>query len=324
MSKKTHRNALLSVSGRKAMVEAVLLDKLTKVEVAKKFNVTRGTVRKWVERFLSEGESGLEDRSSRPHNSPRATPPEKVAEILTLRQDGKLTGDHIARKMNMHQRTVSRVLIRANLSRQKDIEPRDEEPPRRYEHEAPGDMVHLDIKKLRNFNEEGIRNSTTGNRHKSANKAAGSQYMHVAVDDHSRYASVSIFEDETAESVTKHLIATYQHYAAQGIIIKRVLTDNGSGYKSKKFSEACATLNVKHVFTQPYTPKTNGKAERFIQTLKREWAYARTYSSSDQRNMFLESFLHMYNWHRPHRGINRVSPVCRLVKHGCNLRSTHT
>ena len=224
----------------------------------------------------------------------------------------------------MLQKTVSRVLIRENLSRQKDIEPRDEDPPRRYEHEEQGDRVHLDLKKLPNFKEEGIRNTTTGHRHKSANKATNSQYMHVAVDDHSRYASVSIFEDETAESVTKHLIETYQHYAAQGIITKRVLTHNGSGYKSKMFAEACKTLNLKHVSTQPQMPQTNGKAERFIQTLRREWADARTYSSSVQRNLFLESFLHMYNWHRPHRGINGFSPVCRLGKNRHNLKSPHT
>ena len=125
-------------------------------------------------------------------------------------------------------------------------------------------MVHLDVKKPRNFKEDGIRNSPNGNRHKSANKAAGSEYMHVAVDDHSRYASVSILEDETAESVTKHLIDTYQQYATQGITIKPVLTDNGSGNKSKMFAEACKTLNVQHVFTRRYTPPTNGKAERFI------------------------------------------------------------
>ena len=162
-----------------------------------------------------------------------------------------MTGDHIARVLNMHQRTVSRHLIRAELSRHRDIEPRDEDRPRRYEHEAPGDMVHLDIKKLRNFNEEGIRTDENGNRHKSANKAAGTQCMHVAVDDHSRYATVSVIEDETAESVTQHLIETYQHYASRGIVIKRMLIDNGSGYKSKMFAEACQTLDVKHVFTQP-------------------------------------------------------------------------
>ena len=220
MSKKTHKNALLSVSGRKAMVEMVLIEKETKVAAAEKYNVTPATVRKWVRRYVSEGESGLEDRSSRPHKSPRATPPEQVQEIITMRKEGKLTGDHIARELNMHQRTVSRHLIRAKLSRKADIEDRDEDPPRRYEHEALGDMVHLDIKKLRNFKEEGIRDCSSGNRHKSANKAAGSQCMHVAVDDHSRYASVSIMEDETAESVTKHLIETYQQYAARGIVIK--------------------------------------------------------------------------------------------------------
>ena len=160
-------------------------------------------------------------------------------------------------------------------------------------------------------------------RHKSANKGAGSQYMHVAVDDHSRYATVSVFEDETAESVTEHLIQTHQHYTSQGIVIKRVLTDNGSGYRSKKFADACETLGLKHSFTQPYTPQTNGKAERFIQTLLREWAYARTYKSSEQRNMFLEPFLHMYNWHRPHRGINGLSPVKRLFHKNYNLKAAH-
>ena len=319
---RTHKNSLLSVSGRKAMVDSVLIAGLTKVEASKKYNVTPQTVKKWVARYKEEGESGLEDRSSRPHSSPRSTPAEKVAEIITLRKEEKLTGDHISRKLNIPQKTVSRVLVRAKLSRQKDIDP-PEDPPKRYEHEAPGDMLHLDIKKLRNFKEEGIRNADIGNRYKSRNKAAGSQYMHVAVDDHSRYATVSVLEDETAESVTKHLIDTYHHYAARGIVMKRVLTDNDSGYISKRFAEACKMLNVKHVFTKPYTPRTNGKAERFIQTLLREWAYARTYSSSEQRNMYLEPFLHMYNWHRPHRGINGLSPVCRLEKDRYNLVTTH-
>ena len=168
-----------------------------------------------------------------------------------MRKQGKFTGDHITRELNMHQRAVSRHLIRANLSRQKDIEPQETDPPRRYEHEEPGDLVHLDIKTLRNFNEERIRDPDSGNRHKSANKAAGTQCMHVAIDDHSRYATVSIFEDEIAESVTKHLIETYHEYTSRGITIKRILTDNGSGYKSKMFAEACQTLGVKHVFTKP-------------------------------------------------------------------------
>ena len=146
-------------------------------------------------------------------------------------------------------------------------------------------MVHLDIRKLRNFKEEGIRDCSTGNRHKSANKVAGSQCMQVAADDHSRYASVRIKKDETAESVTEHLIETYLQYAACGIVIKRVLTDNGSGYKSKQFKEAYETLKVKHVFSQPYLLQTNGKAERFIQTLLGEWAYARTYRDNVRKDL---------------------------------------
>ena len=203
--------------------------------------------------------------------------------------------DHIARELNIPQRTVSRHLIEAKLSRQKDIEPRDEDLPQRYEHEAPGDMIHLDIKALRKYNEEGTRYEETVNRQKSANKAEGTQCVHIAVDDHSRYATASVMEEEKAESVTKHLIETYQFYATKGINVKRVLTENGSGYRSKFFAEACQTLKVKYILTKPYTPQINGMAERFIQTLLREWAYARTYRSTDQRNMFLDPFLHMYN-----------------------------
>ena len=143
--------------------------------------------------------------------------------------------------------------------------------------------------------------------------------MHVAIDDHSSYASVRIMDDETAESVTKHLM----NYGVHGIVIKRVLTDNRSGYKSKKFSEARQTLNVKHIITMPYTPQTNGKSEIFIQTFLRKWAYARTYTSSEQRNMFLEPFLHMYKWHRLHRGIKGFSLVCRLEKNCNNLSSSY-
>ena len=173
-------------------------------------------------------------------------------------------------------------------------------------------MIPLDIKKLLNFNEEGVRDCSSGNQQKSANKVAGSKCMDIAIDDHSRYVSVSLMEDETAESVTKHLIETYQQYAPSCTVIERVLTDNGSGYKLKQFKEACEILNVKHVLNQPNTPQTNGTAERFIQTFMREWAFARTYTSSEQRNLFLEPFLHKYNWHRPNRGINGFAPVCRL------------
>ena len=151
------------------MVDCILVKKMKQYEVLAKFNVHTQTVRKWVKRFKEEGESGLEDRSSRPHSHPNATPPEKVKKIITIRKEGKITGDHIARELNRPQRTVSRHLIEAQISLQKDIEPRDEETPQRYEHEALGDMIHLDINTHRSFNEEGIRNEEAGNRHKLAN-----------------------------------------------------------------------------------------------------------------------------------------------------------
>ena len=318
---KTHKDVVLTPTGRLTMVESAMAEENTLVDVAIWFNVTPQTVRKWVNRYKKEGEAGLQDRSSRPDNSLNETPADKKKKIIELRKTG-LCGSHIACKLDMPLRTVCAIIERAGLSRAKDISP-PEDSPQRYEYNEPGDMIHLDIKKLRNFNEEGIMDSTNGSRSKSANKGAYSQCMHVAVDDHSRYASVSIFDDETADSVTQHLIDTYNFYASQGIVIKRVLTDNCSGYKSKKFADACDTLNLKHIFTQPYTPQTNGKVERFIQTLLREWAYVRTYKSSEQRNMFLEPFLHMYNWHRPHSGIDGKSPIRRLYKGNYNLPAYH-
>lgn len=227
---------------------------MTKVASSKRIKVTSATVRNWVKRYFSEGESGLEDRSARRHKVRRAIQTEQVEEIIRVRKIGKLTGDHIAGKTNVHQRTVSRHLVCAKLSQQEEIVERDEEPPRRYQNKAFGDMVHLDIHKLRNFNQEGVRDAGTLNRQESANKAVGSQCMHVAIDDHSRYASESILVDETAECVTQHMIDTYQQNASQGILVNRVLTDYGSGYKSKIVVEACKTLSAKHVFTKPFRP----------------------------------------------------------------------
>ena len=189
----THRNALLSVSGRKAMVEMVSIEKKTKVAAAEKYNLNSVTVKKWIERYVSEGESGPDAGYSHPHINPRAMPSKKVEEIITMRKGGKLTSDRIACKLKMYQRTASRHLIRAKLTRQKDMYDRDKEPPLHYEREALGDMFHLDIKKLRNFDEEGVRECSTGNRHKSANNVAASQYKQVSVDNLSRYASISIF-----------------------------------------------------------------------------------------------------------------------------------
>lgn len=229
------------------------------VAADKKFNATRATVGNWVKRYISEGESGSKDRSARRHKGSRAKPPEEVEEIIRVRMNGKITGDHVAGKTNVYHRTISRYLVRANLSPQKDIEDCDEEHTIRNEHESLSDMVHLDIQKLSNFNQEGIRNAGTGNRQKSANKAVGSQYMHIAIDDCSRYVSESILANETAECVTQHVIDTYQENASHGILIKRVRTDNGSVYKSKMVVEASKTLRDKHVFPKPFTSQTNGR-----------------------------------------------------------------
>ena len=221
--------------------------------------------------------------------------------------------------------TVSRVLRRAGLSRIKDLEPR--EPERRYEYKNPGDMIHLDIKKFGKFDRPGHR--VTGDRTGQSNPRArkqgghGWEYMHVCVDDASRIAFTDIYRDEKKESAVAFLKAAVAYYQMLGVTINRVMTDNGGCYKSKLFAAACAQLGLRHIRTKPYTPRTNGKAERFIQTAIREWAYARAYQTSRQRAEHLPRWTHMYNWHRPHGGIKDKTPISRLGWKRDNLLRVH-
>jgi transposase InsO family protein len=276
-------------------------------------------VRKWVGRFRAEGVAGLRDRSSRPHHLRKPTPPEVVARIEALRRQ-RWTGAQIAGETGVSKATVSRILRRLGLNRLKALEPA--EPVRRYERDRPGELIHIDIKKLGKIGSVGHR--ITGRRTGIVNHhlGIGWEFVHVCIDDASRIAFSRVMKDERKESAVAFLKAAVAYYASLGVKIERVM--NGSCYRSKAFARACKRLALKHIFTKPYTPKTNGKAERFIQTSLREWAYARAYNTSDERTAELPRWLHRYNWHRPHGSIGAQPPISRLGLARNNLLRLHS
>jgi transposase InsO family protein len=321
-----HKNARLTPHGRERMVQMIVSGQ-TPEAAARAAGVCPRTARKWLSRYKAEGSSGLADRSSRPKKLRIPTPAETVLRIIALRRQ-RLTGKHIAREAGVSPATVSRVLKRAGLSRLRDLEPA--EPVRRYERKAPGELLHLDIKKLGRFRQTGHR--ITGDRRKQSSRrgerdgkkwGAGWEYVHVGIDDHSRLAFAQVHPNERAVSAVAHLKAAYRWYKKLGVTITRVMTDNGACYISRDFAKACRDLKIKHIRTKPYTPKTNGKAERFIQTAMREWAYARAYQTSDHRTGDLSLWTHLYNWHRPHGGIKDQTPISRLGLNRDNLLRLH-
>jgi transposase InsO family protein len=319
-----HKNAPLAPKGREAMVRSVIEGGLSQAEAAYQFNTTPKTVAKWIKRFRAEGVEGLRDRSSRPLSSPSQTPLTTCAVIEASRRR-RHTGKQIAAEVGVSPATVSRVLRRLGLNRIRDLEPA--EPVRRYECAVPGEMIHIDIKKLGRFEQIGHR--ITGDRTRQSSRrgngwGAGWEFVHVCIDDHSRIAFSQIKPDEKADSAVPFLKAAVAYYKSLGIKVERVMTDNGPCYKSFAFRDACTDLGIKHIRTKPYTPKTNGKAERFIQTSLREWAYAQAYRTSDRRAEELPIWLHRYNWHRPHGGIKSQTPISRLGQSEDNLLRLHS
>jgi transposase InsO family protein len=314
-----HKNARTTPAGRAELVRRVLEEGQPVKVVAAAFGVDVKTVYKWVERFETEGPKGLEDRSSRPARLRDPTPAAVVERIIALRRERR-TGEQITREVGVSASTVSRILREAKLSRAKDLEPA--EPVVRYERENAGDLIHIDIKKLGRFEAEGHR--VTKDRQAGRSRGAGWEFVHVCVDDASRIAFSQILPDEKKESAVAFLRAAAAYLASLGVTVQRVMTDNGSCYRSKAFRKACAELGLKHIRTRPYTPKTNGKAERFIQTALREWAYAQAYPSSAHRAVELPLWLHRYNWHRPHAGIKSQTPISRLGLDRDNLLRLHT
>ena len=312
-----HKNARLTVARRIELVSMILDQRLTKAEAARAAGVTEPTASKWVGRYLAEGESGLIDRSSRPKHSPRTISPEKALAIVELRRR-RLTHARIASSLGVSEITVGRVLRRAGLSRLRDLEPC--EPVVRYEHANAGDLVHIDTKKLGRI--ERMSHRITGNRRDTAG-GAGWEYLFVAVDDHSRISFTDLYPDERKPSAIQFLENTVAYFRSLGVRPRALLTDNGSAFRSKAFRQACQRLSLKQRFTRAYRPQTNGKAERFIQSALREWAYGIAYNHSSEREHMLERWRHHYNYHRPHQGINRMAPISRLAQSRNNLLTVH-
>lgn len=318
-----HNNARLTPRGREQMVRSVVDEHLSKAAAARRFNTTTKTVSKWVCRFRTHGLEGLRDRSSRPHSLPSQTPLATCDTVESLRRQRR-TQSHIAAQLNLSPATVSRILRRRGLSRLSSLEPAQPRP--RYERETPGEIIHIDIKKLGRFNAIGHR--ITGDRRGQSNQRAngtapGWEYVHVAIDDHSRVAFTQIKPSEKKEPAVEHLIAAVAYYRRLGIRVERVMTDNGGCYKSKLWARTCRALDIKHIRTKPYTPQTNGKAERFIQTALREWAYATAFETSDQRRDELPRWQHRYNWHRPHASLGGKPPISRIGPTRNNLLRHH-
>jgi transposase InsO family protein/transposase len=317
----THKNARLTPKGREEMVRAVVDGGQNCAAAARKFNTTPKTVAKWVKRFRAEGVDGLRDRSSRPLSSDGQTPQATCDAIEVLRRQ-RYTGKQIAVEVGVSPATVCRVLKRRGLNKLSALEPA--EPIRRYEREKPGELLHLDIKKLGRIGSIGHR--ITGRYRGAVNRhhGIGWEFVHVCIDDASRIAFVQVLPDQRKESAVGFLEAAVTYFAKLGVQIERVMTDNGSCYQSKMFRAACKRLALRQIFTRPYTPKTNGKAERFIQTALREWAYARAYHNSDQRSAELFHWLHRYNWHRPHGSLKANAPISRLGLSEDNLLRFHS
>jgi len=301
----------------------VLVEEQLPMSVACDMGLSVQTVSKWVERYRCEGQVGLLDRSSRPHRLRAPTPPEVADRIEELRRQ-RLPGKQIAALTSVSAATVSRILKKRGLSRQRDLDP--PEPVRRYERQHPGELIHIDIKKLGRFDRVGHR--ITGDRRGQSNarargEGAGWEFVHVCIDDASRIAFSQVLPNEKKESAVAFLHAAVAYYASLGVTVSRVMSDNGSCYKSRAFRSACKAIGLKHIRTKPYTPKTNGKAERFIQTSLREWAYAKPYPTSGHRAAELPIWLHKYNWHRPHGGIKYQTPISRLGLTVNNLLRLH-
>jgi transposase InsO family protein len=314
-----HKNARLTPHGRERIVRQVQSGRTPKA-VAQAAGVCPRTVRKWVERYCREGLAGLRDRSSRPHRLYRPTPVAVVEQVEALRRHRR-TGQQIAAELGVSPATISRILKRLGLNRIDALEPAA--PVRRYEREKPGEMLQIDIKKLGRFNKVGHR--ITGDRTGQSNsRGVGWEFVHVAIDDHSRIAFAKIMGSERKRSATAFLKAAIAYYQSLGIKVERVMTDNGSCYKSFAFRRACKRLGLRHIRTKSYSPQTNGKAERFIQTSLREWAYAKAYRNSQQRKAELPLWLHRYNWHRPHTGIGGTIPIRRLGLPEDNLLRLHS
>jgi transposase InsO family protein len=285
--------------------------------------ISRATAHKWVRRWRAEGDAGLHDRSSRPHSTPHRTAPETEGAVCRLRQSRKLGPARIGPILGLPASTVHRILTRHGLHRLAWLDRPTGEPIRRYERSRPGELVHVDIKKLGNIPDGGgwrtlgrtagdkNRQATTSQR-KNSTPVIGYSYIHSAVDDHSRLAYSEVHQDEKKETATAFWQRAHAFFTRNGMTVERVLTDNGACYKSYLWRNSLAAAGIAHKRTRPYRPQTNGKVERFNRTLLEEWAYLRPYTSNDERTAALADFLHTYNHHRCHTALDGQPPITRV------------
>jgi len=313
----THKNARLTYRRRLEMVQDITERGFAASEAAAKHGVSAVTARKWHARYLVGGAAALADKSSRPELSPRAIDPSVVLTIVELRRKLFLQA-RIASYTGVSKATVSRVCRRAGMAKLTDLAPKED--VQRYEREVPGELLHIDIKKLGRFDKVGHR--ITGDRTQRA-RDIGWDHVFVAIDDHSRVAFTQIYPDETKDSAESFLRAAVGYFERLRVPIQRVITDNGKCFHSALFGATCLELGIAQKFTRAYRPQTNGKAERFVQSVLREWAYGRIYANSDQRNQALPVWNHFYNWHREHHGIGLKPPMSRLPLSRKNVLTLH-
>lgn len=324
----SHANAMLTPKARLRLARLVVDEHWTMTEAARLFMVSWPTAKRWVLRYLECGADGMEDRPCRPHHSPNRTPRKVVKRIVALRWRKRLGPVQIAGRLGIAASTVHAVLVRCRINRLRYIDRVTGEPIRRYEHKAPGEMLHVDVTKFGNIphggghrfvgRHEGGKNSRTsaalaGLPRSSKHPRNGTAFVHTVLDDYSRVAYAEIHHDEKAVTAIAVLRRAVDWFAAQGITTRRVLSDNGSAYVSKAWAEACTELGISAKRTRPYRPQTNGKIERFHRTLNDGWAYAKFYGTETARREALPGWIHYYNHHRPHTAIGNKPPVTRLT-----------
>jgi transposase InsO family protein len=322
----SHANAALTPRHRLKLARLIVDDGWPVSHAAAAFQVSWPTANRWATRYRQAGEAGMADRSSRPHRSPRRTPQPVVRQIVHLRWKHRLGPVEIAARVGVAPSTAHQVLRRCRLHRLSHVDRVTGEPIRRYEHDRPGAMLHVDVKKLGNIPDGGgwryvgrrqgekNRAATSGKpRNRYWHPTIGTAFVHTVIDDHSRVAYAEIHDDETAATATTVLRNAVAWFAARGVTVERVLSDNGSAYRSHAWRDTCLELGIKPCRTRPYRPQTNGKIERFHRTMADGWAYRRAFISESARRKALPAWLHEYNHHRPHTATGRQPPITRLT-----------
>ena len=322
----SHANAALTPRARLRLARLVVDQGWPIARAAERYDVSWPTAKRWADRYQVMGAGGMDDRSSRPHRQPGRTPAPVVRKIVHLRWKQRLGPVAIGDQLGMAASTVQAVLVRCRLNRLSHIDRITGEPVRRYEHPYPGSMLHVDVKKLGNVPDGGgwryvgraqgkkNRSATKDKtRNRYSNPLVGTAFVHTVLDDHSRVAYAEIHDDETAATAVGVLRRAVAWFAARGVHVERVLSDNGSAYRSRSWRDACAELGLTHKRTRPYRPQTNGKIERFHRTLADGWAFKRFYASERQRRAAMPAWIHQYNHHRPHTAIGKVPPISRLT-----------